>query len=155
MILLREYIKTLLIEQEEEQSDLEKLQDIFISNGAQAAELGEMLLPNSPEVKAMREIIDSTRSFLELFEDPALTYQERQKQRNPWNQDVRDLIHIVFPQNPKRMRLINMMFSLGQFYIQLEGIVMFGKLDEWMHKIEAASEWVGVPVPEISRSGPK
>ena len=154
MKLLREYIRGLLIEQEE-QSDLEKLQDIFTSNGAQAAELGEMILPDSPEVKAMREIIDLTRSFLELFEDPALTYQERQKQRNPWNQEVRDLIHIVFPQNPKRMRLINMMFSLGQFYIQLEGIIMFGKLGEWMPKIETVSEWAGAPVPEISKSGPK
>ena len=73
MNLLREYIKTLLIEQEEEQSDLEKLQDIFISNGAQGAELGEIavvilathIVADVAELCSRMAIIDKGRILVE------------------------------------------------------------------------------------------
>ena len=161
MKLIREYIKELLVEQEEGQSELEKLQDIFANNGAQAVELGEMILPDSPEVQAMREIVDSTRSFLELFEDPAQSYTERQKQRDPWNMSVYNLLEDVgvkgpgHPTNPygrqdsRGRKMVDMFFELGQAYINLEGIVGFGKLLEWMPKIEEVVEWAGAPTPKI------
>ena len=143
-----------LVEQEEEQSEFDKLQDIFVSNGAQAVELGEMLLPDSPEIRAMREIVDSTRSFLKLFENPELVYKVRQEQRDPWNFKVKDLLEIAVSDKIKRRRLITMMFELGQAYINLEGIIGFGRLHQWVPKIEAAAEWAGIPVPKIPEMWP-
>lgn len=154
MKLLREYIRNLLIEQEEEQTDLEKIQTLFIHNGIQAAELGEMVSDES-EVRDMRRVIDLTREFLKLFENPAMTYHERYEQSKPWNQEVRDLIYLALPNNPKRMKLINLMFSLGQAYIHLEGIIGFGKLSDWMPKIEGIAEWAGAPTPNIPKVWPK
>ena len=152
--LLREYIRNLLIEQEEERTDLEKIQDLFIHNGIQAVELGEMV-SDEPEVRDMRRIVDLTSEFLKLFKSPAMTYQERQKQRDPWNHEVRDLIHFALPNNPKRMKLINMMFELGQAYINLEGIIGFGKLPMWRRHIDTAAEWAGAPMPQIPETWPK
>ena len=154
MKLLREYIRNLLVEQEEEQTDLEKIQALFIHNGIQAVELGEMV-SDEPEVRDMRKIVESVREFLKLFEDHKGTYPERQKQRDPWNHEVRDLIHSALPNNPERMKLINMMFELGQAYINLEGIIGFGKLPMWRRHIDTAAEWAGAPMPQIPETWPK
>tara|TARA_Y100000310_G_scaffold208732_2_gene209348 strand:- start:1687 stop:2079 length:393 start_codon:yes stop_codon:yes gene_type:complete len=74
MNLLREYIRGLLIEQEEEEpelSELDKIKEIFAVNGAQAVELGEMLLPDAKEIGMMKRAVRVVREFLELFEKPA------------------------------------------------------------------------------------
>ena len=92
MNLLRKYVRGLLAEQEE-RSDLEKLQDVFISNGAQAVELGEMILPNSPEVKNMRKVVDATKNFLKTFENPSFGYRVRQHERDLWNREMTALIN--------------------------------------------------------------
>ena len=141
-------------DEEEELSELDKISEIFVNNGAQAVEFGEMLLPDSPEVKNMRKVVDSTRSFLKLFENPELIYKARQEQRDPWNFKVKDLLEIAVSDKIKRRRLITMMFGLGQAYINLEGIIGFGQLHQWVSKIEEVAEWAGIPVPNIPEEWP-
>ena len=88
---LREYIRNLLTEQEEENSDLDKITEIFVSNGAQAVELGETLFPDSREVKMMKGAVMKVREFLELFEEPmgdptqAAEYRERLSTRDSFD----------------------------------------------------------------------
>jgi hypothetical protein len=142
-------------EEEEERSELEKIQQIFVSSGTQAVELGEMVIPDEPEVRDMRKLVESTREFLKLFENPAMTYQERQKQRDPWNKEATLLINEIYANSGRKGlegpggSLINMMFELGQAYINLEGIIGFGKLSMWRHKIDDVAEWAGAPMPKI------
>ena len=57
MKLLRECIRGLLIEQEEERSEFDKILELFVHNGVQAVELGGMVIPNAPEVRDMRKIV--------------------------------------------------------------------------------------------------
>ena len=160
MKLLREYIRNLLAEQEEEQSELEKIQDVFVSSGIQAVELGEMLVPDEPEVVDMGKIVNSTKSFLKMFEKPSSPYQARQHERDLWNREMTALINDIYAGSGRKGlegpggSLINMMFELGQVYINLEGIIGFGKLPEWMPKIEEAAEWAGAPIPNIPKEWP-
>lgn len=58
MKLLREYIRELLVEQEEDRSELDKIKEVFVNGGAQAIELADMVgLGNDPAVYEMKEIV--------------------------------------------------------------------------------------------------
>ena len=156
MKLLREYIRGLLIEeQEEERSEFDKILELFVHNGIQAVELGNMVIPDEPEVRDMRKIIESTREFLKMFENPSSPYKARQHERDLWDREITALVNDVYAGSGKKGlegpggALINMFSDLGRVYIQFEGIIGFKTMDSWMPKVEAAAEWAGAPTPKI------
>ena len=68
MKLLREYIRDLLIEQEEGRSELDKIKEVFISNGKQAVELADMLgLGDDPAVKGMKLVLEVAVGYLDVI----------------------------------------------------------------------------------------
>ena len=155
MKLLREYIRGLLIEQEEEQSELDKIKEIFAVNGAQAVELGEMVLPDAKEIGMMKRAVRVVREFLELFEKPAYeasTYDKRLRARDTFYYDMNQTLKSAIPDIGRErgpVRVQDMYYKLGRIYKDLEGIIGFKKLEDWLPDIEAAAEWAGVPAPQI------
>jgi hypothetical protein len=155
MKLLREYIRGLLIEREEERTEFDKILELFVHNGIQAVELGNMVIPDEPEVRDMRKIIESTREFLKMFENPSTDFRVRQHERALWDKEMTALINDIYAGSGKKGlegpggALINMFSDLGRVYIQFQGIIGFKTMDSWMPKIEEAAEWAGVPTPQI------
>ena len=161
MGLLREYIRNLLAEQEEELSELDKIKEIFVSNGAQAVELGGMLLPDSREVGMMKRTVRLVREFLALFEEPmgdptqASSYDKRLAARKTFyydmNQTLRSIItnHRLGAQSTRPGKVTNMYQKLGRIYLRIDMIILGKELEDHLPDIEAAAEWAGVPAPQI------
>tara|TARA_B100000029_G_scaffold187034_1_gene184372 strand:- start:32 stop:532 length:501 start_codon:yes stop_codon:yes gene_type:complete len=166
MNLLREYIRNLLIEEEEERTEFDKILELFIHNGIQAVELGGMVIPNEPELRDMRKIIDATKNFLKMFEKPSTEYRVRQHERDLWNREITALINDIYAGSGRkgledpRGSLINMMFELGEAYINLEEIIRYspaypGIYRGWKPNMETAAEWAGMPTPKIPEAWTK
>ena len=158
---VREYIRDLLVEQEEEWTEFDKILELFTHSGIQAVELGGMVIPDEPELRDMRKIIDATKNFLKMFEKPSSPYQARQHERALWDKEMTALINDIYAGSGKKGlegpggALINMFSDLGRVYIQFEGIIGFKTMDSWMPKIEAAAEWAGAPTPKIPETWTK
>ena len=158
---LRRIIREQLKHEEEvpELSELDKIKEIFEVNGAQAVELGEMLLPDAPEIRMMKRTVKKVREFLELFEKPASNYDQRLRARNTFYYDMGRTLLIALPdpvQKGYRGKgpVTTMYHNLGRMYKDLEGIIGFKKLEDWLPDIEAAAEWAGVPAPQIPKEWP-
>jgi len=66
--LLREYIRGLLTEQEQERSELDKIKEVFVNGGAQAIELAGMVgLGNDPAVYEMKEVVEVVIDALDVI----------------------------------------------------------------------------------------
>ena len=165
MNLLREYIRELLTEQEEEQTEFGKILELFKHSGIQAVELGEMVIPDEPEVGDMRNIVDATKNFLKTFENPSFEYRVRQRERDLWNREMTALINDIYAGSGRKGlegpggSLINMMFELGQAYINssdaIKEKIRFPRAYEWLHRtVKDAATWAGVPAPQIPKEWP-
>ena len=164
MKLLREYIRNLLVEQEEGQTELEKIQDIFISNGAYAVELGKMILPDAPEVKAMEDVVYQVRELLERFEDPAdhTSFGDRHHEASAFWHDIKGPLETAIPNTfefanpgyPKprgKSGVALYVYELGSWYVSLDMLtrpVFQTRLAAEV--LEPVAEWAGAPVPEVS-----
>ena len=166
MNLLREYIKGLLLEQEEEQTEFDKILELFKHSGIQALELGEMVIPDEPEIGDMRKIVVSTKSFLKVFENPSPEYRVRQHERDLWNREMTALINDIYAGSGRKGlegpggSLINMMFELGQAYINsadaIKEKIRFPRAHEWLHRtVKDTATWAGAPMPNIPEEWPK
>lgn len=154
MKLLREYIRTLLIEREEERSEFAKIQEIFWNvSGAQAVELGEMVTPDEDALRHMKRALATMRKFLELFNSPNPDRAKRDFDRRSFQFNMNDSLKMISPWSDVYLGEVKefgkLYKDLGRAYSDLEGIIGFGKLPEWMPKIEAAAEWAGTPTPKI------
>ena len=164
MNLLREYIRELLVEQEEEQTELDKITDIFVNNGAQAVELGEMLLPDAREVMMMKGAVMKVREFLELFPGPhgaptePAVYDQRLRARDSFDHAMYLLLRAAIPASRwhgEHERLLGKFEVLSEIYKRLDFIILGNRLDEKLPHIEWAAEWAGVPMPKIPEGWPK
>ena len=161
---LREYIRNLLVEQEEEQTELEKIQDIFITNGAYAVELGKMMLPDAPEVKAMEDVVYQVRELLERFEDPAdhASFADRRHATGAFWHDIKRSLETAIPNTfefanpgyPKptgKSGVALYVYELGSWYVSLDMLtrpVFQARLTTEV--LEPVAEWAGAPVPKLS-----
>ena len=76
---LREYIRNLLVEQdEEERSPEDKLKQLFMHNAVQALHLAEQVDVDSEMVAAMKEAVHSVHEIMKVYRDSvnAATTQE-------------------------------------------------------------------------------
>ena len=166
MKLLRECIRGLLIEQEEERSEFDKILELFVHNGVQAVELGGMVIPNEPEVRDMRKIIDATKNFLKMFENPSAEYRVRQNERDLWNKEMTALVNDIYAGSGKQGLegpggyLLLMMFELGQAYVNSKDAISQkirfpNAYDHVQRIVAAAATWAGAPKPQIPDTWPK
>lgn len=166
MKLLREYIRDLLIEQEEEKSEFDKILELFVHSGIQAVELGDMVIPNEPEVRDMRKIIDATKNFLKMFENPSTEYRVRQNERDLWNKEMTALVNDIYAGSGKKGLegpggyLLLMMFELGQAYINSKDAIKQkirfpNAYDHVQRTVQDAATWAGAPMPQIPETWPK
>jgi hypothetical protein len=151
MRITRSQLRRLIQEQiEEERSELDKIKEIFISNGTQAVELGKMLLPDSPEVKAMEASLKRLRAFFKLFENPNRDRLRRMASTDNFYSEMNRLLYHAIPgYSPLESYPHRMYREVGTMYKNMEGIIGFKKLDNWLATIQAAAEWAGLPVPVI------
>ena len=127
-------------EEEEERSELDKIKEIFVSNGVQAIELGEMLIPDEPEIRDMKRLVDSVRDFLKLLENPAPLYTDRIATGRAWNKEVVAMINDIFATSGEGRRglegpggyIIVMLQKPTTLYQNMQGIIGFGNLPKWM-----------------------
>ena len=164
MTLLREYIRNLLTEKEEERSDLEKIQDLFFfETAAYALEMAEMIgLPDGPELQAMKEAVKTIEKFLTRFQFPkeAELARDRQGAQRRLYNDMDRLIKIATPQHYKVHDYTGaeeMYDDLGRAYVNVATIFWekqkygAGENDTWLHRVvKNAATWSGAPMPEIS-----
>ena len=124
-----------------------------------------MILPNSPEVKNMRKVVDATKNFLKTFENPSFGYRVRQHERDLWNREMTALINDIYAGSGRKGlegpggSLINMMFELGQAYINssdaIKEKIRFPRAHEWLHRtVNDVASWAGVPMPKIPEEWP-
>ena len=129
--------------EDEERSELDKIREIFANNGAQAVELGEMLLPDAKEIGMMKRAVRLVREFLELFEKPA-SYDQRLRARDTFYYDMGRTLMIALPDPihkgyQGRGPVTTMYHNLGRQMIRVYRVP----------DIEAAAEWAGVPAPKL------
>ena len=152
--------------EQERQTELEKIQSLFVHSGVQAVELGAMVIPDEPEVGDMRNIVDATKDFLKVFENPSSEYRVRQHERDLWNREMTALINDIYAGSGRKGLegpggpLINMMFELGQAYINssdaIREKIRFPRAHEWLHRtVEDAATWAGASMPKIPEERPK
>ena len=144
-------------EQEEERSELDKIKEIFMNNGAQAVELGEMLLPDAKEIGMMKRAVRVVREFLGLFEKPASNFDQRLRARDTFYYDMDQTLKSIISshrlgalaRSPGKAMYIYQ--TLGGVYLMMDKD--FGgntiSLEDRLPDIEAAAEWAGVPAPQI------
>ena len=145
--------------EQEDRAEFAKIQEIFWSvSGAQAVELGEMVTPDEDGLRHMKRALATMRKFLELFNSPNPDRAKRDFDRRSFQFSMNDSLKMISPWSDVYLDEVKefgkLYKDLGRAYSDLEGIIGFGKLPEWMPKVEEAAEWAGVPAPNISEEWP-
>tara|TARA_B100000029_G_C17451967_1_gene915304 strand:- start:228 stop:668 length:441 start_codon:yes stop_codon:yes gene_type:complete len=142
MNLLREYIRDLLVEQEEERSELDKIKQVFASNAIQAIELADLVgLGEDPAVKGMKKILEVAVGYLDLITtkhpDPVGAIR-----LEGWMYALRNSIQEIYPeQQGTEGKEIYDMFN--QVFYHLKGRISLERAEVHINHL---STWAGHPV---------
>ena len=152
--------------EQEEQTELEKLQDIFIRSGVQAVELGKMVLPDAPEVKAMEALLYQIRELLGRFEDPGddqgfgdrhhragRFWHTTQKQLETAIPNTFEYVGQGWPRGTlQQLPVAYHIKNLGTWYAQID-LLNQPRFQAILTSdfLEPAAEWAGAPVPTLPK----
>ena len=109
MKMLREYIRGLLVEQDEEEqerSELDKIKEVFVNGGAQAIELADMVgLGDDPIVYEMKEIVKVVIEALDAiaagkFVTPTIEGSKEDMARRVWYPLVKKSLKKIYRSSP-------------------------------------------------------
>ena len=172
-----------LIEEEEERSDLEKIQDLFhFETAAYALEMAEAIdLPDGPELQAMKRAVEIIKQFLALFEFPASAHRDRSDAQFKLYDDMHDAMTVAVPQHHKTLLsgapgfgatgADKMYDELSRAYINVLNVLSVRSLspaakkmrhpipqahsEEWLNRaVKDAATWAGAPMPKIPEEWP-